>query len=80
MRKRLYLESMESALWRTNKDIVDQQGDYSLMNLPIDRLVGERQGNQAASVTAPPMPTTGSSSTAATTDRNRIDRSREVRL
>ena len=78
-RKRLYLESMESVLSSTNKVIIDQQGGNSLMYLPIDRLIGERQGNPATSVTVQPLQQSGSSSTAIATERDRADRGQEIR-
>jgi membrane protease subunit HflK len=78
-RKRLYLESMESVFSSTNKVLIDQSGGNSLMYLPIDKLVGERRDNPATSVTVQPVTTTGGSSTVTTTDRDRIERGREVR-
>ena len=38
-RKRLYLETMESVLGRTNKVIVDSEGANNLMYLPLDQLM-----------------------------------------
>jgi len=38
-RKRLYLETMESVLGRTNKVIIDSEGANNLMYLPLDQLM-----------------------------------------
>lgn len=40
-RKRLYLETVESVLARSNKIVVDVEGGNSLMYLPLDRLTRE---------------------------------------
>ncbi|MBX2839526.1 MAG: FtsH protease activity modulator HflK [Gammaproteobacteria bacterium] len=46
-RDRLYLESMETVLSNTSKVLVDSTGGNSLMYLPIDKLIENRQQNSA---------------------------------
>ena len=44
-RKRLYLETMESVLGRTNKVIIDSEGANNLMYLPLDQLMKPATGS-----------------------------------
>jgi len=51
-RQRLYIDSIESVLSKTNKVLLDTEGSNNLMYLPIDRLMeNRRRGDQSS--TAP---------------------------
>ena len=51
-RKRLYLETMESVLGRTNKVIVDSKNSNNLMYLPLDQLMKPATGSGSFSGSA----------------------------
>lgn len=46
-RERLYIESLESVMTNASKIMVDVQGGNSLIYLPLDKLMGARERNQA---------------------------------
>ncbi len=48
-RDRLYLEAMEEVLGNSSKMIIDQQGGNSVMYLPLDQLLRNRDASQGAS-------------------------------
>ncbi|CAD7852082.1 MAG: HflK protein [Olavius algarvensis Gamma 1 endosymbiont] len=57
-RERLYLETMEQVLGRSNKVLLDVEGGNSLMYLPLDQLInaGNRQGGQSRGRKSPGSP------------------------
>lgn len=50
-RKRLYLETVEEVLGKTNKVMLDVEGGNSLMYLPLDKLIQQQQRIPAAADT-----------------------------
>jgi len=56
-RQRLYLDTMERVLEDTNKVVLDtEDGGNSLLYLPLDQLLKQRQGDSASSVQSQSMP------------------------
>ena len=82
-RERLYLETMESVLTRSNKVLVDVKGANNLMYLPLDRWLkapsAVLEEPSASRPAEPPRPTPDESQSAATSRTREMLRSREVR-
>lgn len=55
MRQRLYIETMETVLARSNKILVDTKGNGNMIYLPLDKMMS--QGNVSAMPAPPPMVT-----------------------
>ncbi len=80
-RERLYLETMEEILGRTNKALIDVEGGGNqVMYLPLDKMLERsRPGAQQPAATAPlPEPASRTGSPAGNVGRDRL-RDREVR-
>lgn len=56
-RDRLYLEAMEEVLSKSSKMLIDQEGGNSVMYLPLDQLIRNREGAQRNSQTSGFSPT-----------------------
>jgi membrane protease subunit HflK len=77
-RQRLYLETMEQVLGESNKVMLDvKQGGNSLLYLPIDQMMRQRQGSAAPKVPQPtimPAGPDGRQGSARAVDRERRTR------
>ena len=71
-RKRLYLETMEGVLSRTNKVIVDSENSNNLMYLPLDKLMDA--GSKSGSVTSSRSTKSSAPSTSSATRPARAQR------
>ena len=52
-RDRIYLETMQDIYANANKVLVDQNGNGSLLYLPLDKLIAQTQGDASRSAPAP---------------------------
>jgi membrane protease subunit HflK len=76
-RERLYLESMEEVLAKSNKVMVDVKQGNSLMYIPIDKLISKKSSGYNNDTTYTPTPSTPSNIPQNPRSRDRL-RSREV--
>ncbi len=65
-RERLYLDAIESVLTNTNKVLIDGDNSNSLMYLPIDKLMEQRQTRSANNLTSDFSSRSGSNSSLST--------------
>lgn len=79
-RKRLYLETIEEVMARSNKVVVDVEGGNNLMYIPLDRVVGQQLGAGVSGLSDTQGTASDQSpgSAAASRARDRL-RTREVR-
>jgi membrane protease subunit HflK len=75
-RQRLYLDTIENVLGKTNKVVVDTEDGNSLMYLPLDKLI--QPGATAPSITIPKS-TSNESQRGAERSQREVSRSRRVR-
>lgn len=62
-RERLYLDTMEAVLSRTNKVLIDADGNNNLMYLPVDKLLENSPRRDASGSTVEPAPAISSGQT-----------------
>lgn len=82
LRKRLYIETMESILSKARKIVVDTRGTSgNMIYLPLDKLIeaGAHVAPAAGGAVATPPPATGATATADDRGRERDQRARETR-
>ncbi len=80
-RERLYIESIEDVLKRSNKVLLDAQGSGNLLYLPIDKLLERQAGTDPSRIGGAPDTTTGALQmrTDERDARSRDDRQRRTR-
>jgi membrane protease subunit HflK len=75
-RKRLYLETVEDVLGKSNKVMLDVKSGNSLMYLPLDRLMQQSSDKQSATIKLVPQTVEEQE---ATPRERKVDRSRRTR-